>query len=303
MLPGYAWICGITEDELVSQMAVDIDLLADKLETTRQDALARLKEHYDGYHFAAESPDIYNPFSLLNAFAHGRIDSYWYGSGTPTALISMLKTYGWDLTDLEDCEATDSEFDVPAEEMDTPLPMLYQSGYLTIKSYDELSHAYTLGIPSQEVSRGLSESLVRHAAPGALRAHNSFLRTFARHLRSGDIEGALQDMRSYLAGIPYHLGSKDERGFQTTFYLVFDLLGIQLETEFKTATGRVDAVIRTNDTLYVMEFKYDKSAMEALAQINEKGYMVPFVRDGRRLVKVGVNYSSQTRSIDSWIIE
>lgn len=299
----FAAICGISEQELVGQMSLDVDLLAVRLGIGREDALGRLKDYYDGYHFVPGSPDLYNPFSLLSAFARGRIDPYWFGSGTPTSLIAMLKTYGWELADLEGCEAAASEFDAPTESMDTPLPMLYQAGYLTIKAYDDASLTYTLGIPNREVRQGLAESLVRHAAPGALRSHNAFLRTFAAHLRADDIESALQDMKSYLAGIPYHLGSHDERGFQTTLYLVFDLLGMQIDTEFKTATGRADAVIRTTNTVYVMEFKYGKSAAEALAQIDRKGYLVPFERDGRRLVKVGVNFSPQTRSIDEWLVE
>ena len=303
MDPAYAAVCGISEEELLDQMAPDVDLLAAKNGIARDEALRRLKEHYDGYHFTVGSPDIYNPFSLLNAFATGRVESYWFGSGTPTSLIALMKANGWGMADLEECVADESEFDVPTEEMDTPLPMLYQAGYLTIKSYDPVSRSFTLGVPNREVSQGLSESLVRHAAPGALRSHKSFLRTFAAHLRAGSVEDALEDMRSYLAGIPYHLGSRDERGFQTTFYLVFDLLGIQIETEFKTATGRVDAVVGTRDALYVMEFKYDKGARTALEQIDTKGYLVPFASDGRRLVKVGVNFSAETRTIDEWIVE
>ena len=292
-----------SEEELTSQLAEDVEMLASRMGVSPSDALAQLKDHYDGYHFTDESPDMYNPFSLLNAFATGRIDSYWFGSGTPTHLISLVKSYGWQLSDLEECEADESEFDAPTEQLDTPLPMLYQAGYLTIKHYDRVSRTYTLGIPNREVSQGLSEGLVRHAAQGALRAHNIFLRSFAKHLRAGEMEPALQDMRAYLAGIPYHLGSKDERGFQTTLFPVFDLLGARIQTEFKTATGRVDAVVETPDTIFVMEFKYGKSAQEALAQIGAKGYMVPFSARGKRLVKVGVNFSPETRTIEDWIIE
>ena len=249
------------------------------------------------------SPDIYNPFSLLSTLASMKVAPYWFSSGTPSFLIRLLETRGWDIAGLEGSVARALEFDAPAERLASPLPLLYQGGYLTIKGYDRRRDAYTLGIPNEEVRRGLSERLVQHAAPEALHEHYGFLDSLADRLYDDDIDGALALMKSYLAGIPYHLGSRDERGFETTFFLIFDLLGIQIETEFKTATGRVDAVVRTDTTVFVMEFKYDKSAAVALAQIDEKGYMLPFARDGRKLCKVGVNFSDKLQTIDEWVIE
>lgn len=180
--------------------------------------------------------------------------------------------------------------------------MLYQAGYLTIKSYDPESTVYTLGIPNREVSRGLSEGLVRLGGQGALDEHSTFLIGLARSLRSGDLDGALARLRTYLAGIPYHLGSRDERGFQTKFYLTLDLLGIQIETEFKTATGRMDAVVRARGNVYVFEFKYGRPATEALAQIDRKGYMVPFSAEEGRLLKIGVRFDPETQTVGDWII-
>ncbi len=303
MDPAYAAICGITQEELESQYAGDMDTFAVMAGMTREEALAALKANYDGYHFAEPSPDIYNPFSLLSALAIGRIRPFWFGSGTPSFLIELLRENSWDISNLESCIARESSFDVPTERMRTPLPMLYQGGYLTIKSYDPVRQAYTLGIPNEEVSRGLSESLVEHAAPEALESHYAFLDRFADDVRSGDMERALQAMRSYLKSIPYDLGSRDEKGFQTKLYLIFDLLGVQIKTEFKTATGRVDAVVETPQTIYVMEFKYGKSARAALEQINAKDYALPFAAGGRDVVKVGVNFSADEQTINEWIIE
>ena len=307
MDPEFATICGISEEELIGQMSLDIDLFAEKLGTSREAALSRLKQRYDGYHFAEPSPDIYNPFSLFNALSEGRIRSFWFGSGTPASLLRLMRAHKWTLPDLEDCSARETAFDAPTERMSSPLPMLYQAGYLTIKGYDPMREAYRLGIPNDEVRRGLSESLLLYigdeANTDALTMHYNFLDRFADDIRSGDMDAALQAMRAYLAGIPYHLGSRDERGFETTFYLIFDLLGIQIETEFKTATGRIDAVVRYAGVTYVMEFKYGRSAAEALAQIDEKGYLVPFSADEGRVVKVGVNFSPETCTIDEWVIE
>lgn len=181
--------------------------------------------------------------------------------------------------------------------------MLYQSGYLTIKGYDAPNDSYTLGIPNREVSRGLSECLVARVAPNAQHDHNIFLNGMVNHLRVGEVEKALEGLRVYLAGMPYHLGSKDERGFETTFFLIFDLLGAKVATEFKTATGRIDAVVHTAAGTFVFEFKYDRSAAEALAQIDRKDYLLPFRAEEGPLYKVGVNYASAQRTIDDWVIE
>ena len=303
LLPQFAGICGITEEELTSQMGEGVQALANSLGVTYGEAFAELKENYDGYHFSKVSPDIYNPFSLLSALANMDVAAYWFSSGTPSFLIRLLETRGWDIAGLEGSVARALEFDAPAERLASPLPLLYQGGYLTIKGYDRRRDAYTLGIPNEEVRRGLSERLVQHAAPEALHEHYGFLDSLADRLYDDDIDGALALMKSYLAGIPYHLGSRDERGFETTFFLIFDLLGIQIETEFKTATGRVDAVVRTDTSVFVLEFKYDKSAEVALAQIDEKGYLLPFERDDRKLYKAGVNFSGELQTIDGWIIE
>lgn len=265
--------------------------------------MAELKAHYDGYRFCGDSPDIYNPFSVLNAFARRQIGSFWYESGTPTFLVNLIRQRGWQFPDLDQQEVLSSQFDAPAENSSSLIALLYQAGYLTIKGYDSESRVYTLGIPNREVSQGLAESLVASASDDARDAYSAFLIKLARDFRTGDVESALERLRAYLAGIPYHLGSRDERGFETTFYLILDLLGIQIDTEFKTATGRVDAIVRSRGNVYVMEFKYGRTAAEALAQIDEKGYALPFSADEGRVIKVGVNFSPEEQTIDDWIIQ
>lgn len=302
MEPRYAGICGITESELRGQLAPDVAALANRLGIGAEETFDRLKAYFDGYHFCGASPDVYNPFSLVSAFARERIGSYWFASGTPSSLLRLVSARGWQIVDLEGRQALETSFDVPIESMDTPLPMLYQSGYLTIKGYDPEATVYTLGIPNTEVSRGLAEGLVRLSGPGAFDEHSTFLIKLARDLREGDLESALGRIRAYLAGIPYHLGSRDERGFQTKFYLILDLLGIQIDTEFRTVTGRVDAVVRSRGNIYVFEFKYDRPATEALAQIDAKGYLVPFSAGEGHLVKAGVSFSGETQTISEWVI-
>ncbi|MDN0069554.1 ATP-binding protein [Collinsella ihumii] len=298
----FAGICGITQGELTSILADDVQKLACAMGTSADSVMAELKAHYDGYRFCGDSPDIYNPFRLLNAFARGQIGSFWYESGTPTFLVNLIRQRGWQFPDLDQQEVLSSQFDAPAENASSLIALLYQAGYLTIKSYDPESRVYTLGIPNREVSQGLAESLVASASDDARDTHSAFLIKLARDFRMGDVESALERLRAYLAGIPYHLGSRDERGFETTFYLILDLLGIQIDTEFKTATGRVDAIVRSRGNVYVMEFKYGRTAAEALAQIDEKGYALPFSADEGRVVKVGVNFSPEEQTVDDWII-
>lgn len=307
MEPAFAAICGITEEELTGQMAQDIEKLAKKLGLTAEETFAELKALYDGYHFCGESPDIYNPFSLLNAFAAGSLGSYWFGSGTPTALLRLMDAYGWTAADLMNCEADADEFDAPTEVLDNPLPMLYQAGYLTIKSYDAGGMSYVLGVPNREVARGLAGGIVKYAGGGAFREAKSFQRRFYRLVHAGDMDGALCELKAYLAGIPYDLSAHDEKSFQSALYLIFNLTDIRMETEVRIATGRVDAVVRLadadgRDVVYVMEFKYGKSAAEAIAQIEEKRYDAPYRSDGVRVVKIGLSFSPEERTIGDWII-
>lgn len=308
MNPAFASLCGITEEELSDQFGEDICQLGRALDMGYDETFAALKRRYDGYHFCEPSPDIYNPFSLLSAFDDQALQSSWFASGTPTYLLRTLQGAHVTLPELESCRARASEFDAPTERLVSPIPLLYQSGYLTIKAYDARSCAYTLGIPNDEVRIGLCENLLLYLGEqegvNMLSPQYGLVDAIVGRLDKGDMDGALRAMRSFLASIPYDLGSRDEKGFQLKFYLIFRLLGIQIDSEVKTETGRVDAVVQHRGSTYVMEFKYDGSAGEALRQIDERGYLIPYEALDGRLVKVGVNFSSKEQTIEEgWIIQ
>lgn len=246
----YVAICGITEEEIKEQMSYDLDLLAEKMQITRDEVLAKLKENYDGYHFTWPSPDIYNPFSLFNAFNDGKFNSYWFGSGTPTYLIEMLNKFGVLPSEIGGIEAVAAEFDAPTERMTSITPLLYQSGYITIKGYDSVFDIYTLDIPNKEVRIGLMRNLIP----------------------------------SYIT-------------------MILNLLGYYVDVEVRTPRGRVDMVMRSWTTLYVVELKLDKSADAAMQQIDLKNYPERFALCGLPVVKVGINFDTKRHTLADWKIE
>lgn len=314
MLPEYSAICGISGTEIDDRMREPIQALAERLNIQFEEARQLLKENYDGYHFCEGSEDIYNPFSLMKALAARKIGSYWFESGTPTFLMERMREERMDETLLDKMsEIAESDFDISPEFADSALPLLYQAGYLTIKGYNQEDDSYTLGYPNKEVREGFLKGLLANykSAEGM---SASFVLQFNKALKNNDIDGALERMKSFLAGIPYDLENKSEKHFQTIIYLIFSLLGYYTQAEVKSAIGRADAVCWTKDRIYVFEFKVDGSADEALRQIDEKGYLIPYRFEGedsvpgastssatgRELVKVGVNISTQTRTIESW---
>ena len=303
MYDQYSAICGISSEELHTQMRPDVEHLADHLNLSVDEAFALLKKKYDGYHFSKHSEDVYNPFSLVKALASGDVGAYWFGSGTPTYIVKLLQKYNVSLRDLTGQDAGVDDFDVSPENMTSPLPLLYQSGYLTIKHYDPMVSLYTLGYPNEEVRVGMIRSLAANYLTPAEGTNNSFVIKFVKSVMAGDMEQALTLMRAYLAGVSYRLANKTERDVQTIFYLVFSLIGSFIKVEEESAHGRADVVITLPSVVYVMELKLDGSAEAALRQIDDKGYLVPYSADGRRLVKVGVNYSSEERTLTEWKIE
>ena len=302
MMPEYSALCGISQTELENNMQNEVQALADKQKVSYGDALALLKANYDGYHFCEESEDIYNPFSLIKSLNEKRFGSYWFDTGTPTYLIERLRKNPIDETTLDNIPLVpQSDFDVSPEISENSLPMLYQTGYLTIKSYDERMQLYTLGYPNKEVKIGFTRGLLGEY-PSKTSTASGFVAHFYAAMDSQDIDLAMEKLQAYLAGIPNDLENKTEKHYQTIIYLIFSLLGFYIRTEVKSAIGRADAVCYTDNCIYVFEFKVDGSAEEALKQIDDKGYMLPYkFEEGKNLVKVGVNISSQTRTVEKWI--
>ncbi len=280
MMPEYSAICGISKSELDNGMQEPVQTLAERLRVSFEEARELLKDNYDGYHFSEESEDIYNPFSLMKALAVKKIGSYWFESGTPTFLIERMREERMDETKLDRMsEISESDFDISPEVTNSVLPLLYQAGYLTIKGYDQEDGPYTLGYPNKEVREGFLKGLLANykSAEGM---SASFVLQFNKALKNNNIDGALERMQSFLAGIPYDLENKSGKHFQTIIYLIFSLLGYYTQAEVKSAIGRADAVCRTKDRIYVFEFKVDGSADEALRQIDENGYLIPYRFEG-----------------------
>ena len=303
MYDQYSAICGISYTELTTQMRPDVEALGEALGMTYEECLEELRRFYDGYHFSEHSEDVFNPFSLIKALNAQRIAPYWFGSGTPTYLIKTMQEFHVNIMDIErkSCEVDD--FDVSPEQMTSALPLLYQSGYLTIKKYNPIMQRYTLEYPNREVKIGMLKSLAPNYLSPVSLDNNSLVGDFLEMLYDGNIDGAMNRLKAYLASISNRLSNKSERDFQTVFYLIFNLMGAFMRVEEDSAIGRADAVVHMPDAIYVFELKYDGSADDAIKQIDDKGYLIPYSADGKRLYKIGVNYDSQQRTISEWIVK
>ena len=303
MFDQYSAICGISKTELTTQMKPDIEALGEDLGMTYEKCLAELTRFYDGYHFSEKSEDIFNPFSLVKALNARKIAPYWFGSGTPSYLIKTLQKYHVNVMDIEKKSCDVDDFDVSPEMMTSALPLLYQSGYLTIKKYNTMLHRYTLEYPNREVKIGMLKSLAPNYLSPISLDNNSLVGDFLEKLYDTDVEGAMMRLKAYLASISNRLSNKNERDFQTVFYLIFNLMGAHMRVEEDSAIGRADAVVYMPDAVFVFELKYDGSAEEAIKQIDEKGYLIPYSAEGKRLFKIGVNYDSNQRTISDWKIK
>ena len=312
LLPRFSAICGITEQEVKSVFSEEISQMAEVYGCAPEEMFQKIKLRYDGYHFASVSEDIYNPFSLLNAFGDQELKNYWFESGTPTFLIHQMQYFKTDITTLDSLEAYTSDFDQPTENMKSALPLLYQSGYLTIKGYDRESEAYTLAIPNQEVRIGYIEGLLpAYVGLESGYVKGGFALKFWRALKAHDADLAMREMRAFLAGIPYVEGFKkklesvavSEGFYEYTMYLIFTMLNFYVRTQVKVAGGRVDMVVWMPDTTYVFELKVNGTAQEALEQIDTKDYALPYQSEGRKVIKIGVKFNPETRIPGEWVIQ
>jgi len=305
----YAEICGISEEELLQNFQPEIQALADKRKLTYDEAFAELKKLYDGYHFAKESTDIYNPFSVLNTFGNLDFAYYWFATGTPTFLAKALRNQNYDISELENGVLIDtaSIMDYRAENQDIT-PLLYQTGYLTIKEYKQDGDYFVLGFPNEEVKYGFLKELLPVFVLDPIQTGIFSVIKFIQQVKRGDIEGFMTSLKAFFAAIPYDAmkqQKQDEQYYQHIFYLLFTLMGQSIQTEVKNNKGRADAVVKTADSIYVFEFKMDgkATAEDALKQINSQDYAIPYTAAHRKIVKIGVEFSQTEKGIKRWLIE
>ena len=301
----YACICGISESEVAKYFDREIQELAKERGMTVEEALVKLKKTYDGYRFAATGENMYNPFSLLNTFAKRRFAKYWFETGTPTFLVQLIKDGGFEAENLEGDVTIPTDFiaDYRAE-LNDPVPLLYQTGYLTIKSYDEEFDEYVLGFPNEEVKYGFMKELLSVYVPGKNVRTQFGISGFVKELKAGEVDGFMNRLKSFFADIPYELNNKEEKHYQTIFYVFFKLMEQFVQAEYRGAVGRADAVVTLADTVYVFEFKLAgrETAEDALKQIDDRAYAIPYAASGKRVVKIGAEFSAKTRTLSRWLV-
>jgi hypothetical protein len=299
----YASLCGITKNELLHFLTPELKILADKQQLSFDEAVAKMTQLYNGYHFVPYSEGMFNPFSVLNVLSFSNFRSYWFQTGTPTYLVNLLKESDYDLRSLIDgVEVPSSDFSEYRAVAGNPLPMIYQSGYLTITGYDKEVGLYTLGFPNDEVRYGFLAFLVPYYTAVNNGLGGFHIGHFCREIRAGDTDAFMERLKVFFAGIPYELNNKNEKHYQAIFYVILTLVGQYVDVEVRSSKGRADAVVKTKDSIYVFEFKLNGTAEEAIQQIDSSGYLIPFRLDGRKLVKVGVEFSKEERNISRFIV-
>ncbi|MBQ9164768.1 MAG: ATP-binding protein [Bacteroidaceae bacterium] len=302
MMPEYATLCGFTQQEIETNFQEGIKRLAEKEELTVEQTLDKLRQTYDGYHFAADSPGVYNPYSIINALSDGTFDNYWFSTGTPSFLVEMLRKFNTDISRIDGSEAEVAEFDAPTENMKSILPLFYQSGYITIKHFDRKARLFTLGFPNKEVKTGLMDNLYTYYVAPTLDYRATNIWRISKGLLEDDPETSLQTLQAYLESIPYQDSRFDENHYTQMLYVIFSLLGLHVDSQVRTAKGRLDVVVKTDDHIYVMEVKLDRPAQEALEQIGTKNYLLPYTLDGRQLTQIGISFSTEERNVTEWVI-
>ena len=299
----YIEICGISEREIHENLETELHEFAETQGMSYDKLCTELRECYDGYHFTHNSIGVYNPFSLFNAFNRKEFGNYWFETGTPTYLVKLLKKHSYNLEQLTH-EETDAQIlnSIDSESTD-PIPVIYQSGYLTIKGYDARFGTYRLGFPNREVEEGFIRFLMPFYT-NISKTESSFeIQKFVREVEAGDYNSFFRRLQSFLADTTYEVIRKQELHYENVLFIVFKLVGFYTQVEYNTNNGRIDLVLKTDQFIYIMEFKLEGTAEEALQQINEKHYALPFERDGRKIFKIGVNFSTKTRNIEKWIVE
>lgn len=297
----FAGICGISEEELIENFQTGIENLSKLKSCTSGEILSELKKRYDGYHFSEISPDMYNPFSLLNVFFKNRFGNYWIESGTPSLLRHYLRHHNTDLQRLVSVKSTASQLSgLDMENMDV-VALLYQTGYLTIKRHDAKNDIYFLGIPNDEVNEGFLSYLLPSYANLHHENSNIFVFEFREAMEEGRVEDFMRKLQSMFAEVSYEMRMDEERNVQNALFLLFRLIGMNVDVEYRTSDGRIDILVRTNKYVYIIELKYNHSAEEALQQIIDKEYSLPWATDNRQVIAIGINYSTKKRAIDSWL--
>ena len=300
----YAAICGFTEEELIANFSDGIQTLAAKEGLSSDEVLAKLRYHYDGYHFTAKSEGIYNPYSIINAMDDKTFNNYWFASGTPTFLIELLHKKGIDMLQLDEIWASESRFNVPTDKITDPIPVLYQSGYLTIKDYNEDTKQYLLGFPNEEVRQGFSESLYHYYAPDDLGNYDALVNSYVKYVvKLDDFESFLPHLKAFYDKFPYVIVNNNERHYQAVMYTIFSMLGADVSVEHFTSSGRIDLVLKTKKSVYVIELKYDKNATVAVEQMFNNRYASAFAEEKRTIHLVGLNFSKNQRTLDDWILQ
>jgi hypothetical protein len=299
----YNDICGITEAELHAVFDEEVDRLAVANAQSREEAYDTLRQRYDGYHFCPDSAGMYNPFSVLWTLSELQYGSYWFSTGKPTYLVELMKEADLNPSALSGYEASASELDSVQIMVDNPIAVLYQSGYLTIKGYDARFKTYVLDYPNDEVKEGFVNFLVPYYTYSKSANNATIIGSFVKSLERGDAERFMELLQSFMADIPYELVRNLEVHYQNAIYIITKLMGLYVQAEYRTSRGRIDLLVGTDKYVYIIELKLDGSAEEALAQINEKGYALPFAVDGREIVKIGANITSETRNLERWVVE
>ena len=298
----FSTLCGATEQEIHDYLDCYVQEMADANDITKDECYKELKNWYEGYHFHPNSVDVYNPFGLMRALYSKEFKEYWFETGTPTFLVEEIKRHNMNLRDLDNVRRTEEQLSKIDNVRNDPVPLLYQSGYLTIKGYDKFLKRYTLSLPNKEVGEALPKFILNFNFPQT-DGGDFDITNFIEDVFNGDIDGFMKRLCALLADNNYEIVGDAEKYFQNVFYLIFKLLGFYAEVERNTSDGRMDAVVKTPQYIYVFEFKLDKPAQEALDQINSKDYFLPFSVDGRKLFKVGVSFSSETRKVKEWVKE